>query len=156
MKSKRVRRHRQIVHSRVTDDVYRRLKAYCARVGTSESAVANTAFHQYLDQSSEAALVIRRLDRLTRRISRLQREIDVLAEFTTVWAKMWFAHTPQLSDDARKTAQQTAAKRYAELIDFLTKRMSGPKRFIIDLLGRDTDSETAIAASIGKPDGLPQ
>jgi hypothetical protein len=147
----RKRGPRKVVHSRVDLDIFKRLKAYCARVHAKDSAVVNTALAQYLDKSSDTALILRRLDRLTRRIGRVQREVDGLTELITTWAQIWFAHTPQLSPEARKAAQQSAARRYAEMFDFLRKRMTGPKRFLIDLLGPDADDELDLPSTAGTP-----
>jgi hypothetical protein len=159
MKTQRKRRQRQLIHPRVDMDVYNRLKAYAARTGTEEGAIANAALAQYLDKSSDTALVLRRLDRITRRLGRLQREIDGLSELITTWAQIWFAHTPQLTPEARKAAQQSAARRYSEMFDFVRKRITGRKRFLVDLLGPD-ESDDLAADGVGTPpgagNGLPQ
>ena len=156
--SKRKRTQRQVIHPRVAMDLYNRLKAYAARTGTEDSAIVNAALAQYLDKSSDTALVLRRLDRITRRIGRLQREIDGLTEFSTTWAQMWFAHTPQLTPEARKTAQQSAKSRYSEMFDFIRKKISGRKRFLVDLLGPDESDDLAVDGGTppGAGNGLPQ
>ena len=115
------------------------MQAYRARRRVSESAVIEAALREYLDQSSDAALVMRRLDRMARRIARLGRETELLAEFVSVWTRIWFAHTPPLPDSARSAAQMSAAKRYEQMIDFLSKHLSGPKRLVTDLIGHDSD-----------------
>lgn len=137
----RSRGGRQMVHSRVEPDVYKRLKAYTARTGGQDSAVVNTALAQYLDKTSDTALILRRLDRVGRRQARTQRELDVLSEVTTTFIQIWFAHTPSLPPDDRKAAQQSAQKRFAEMIEFVRKRISGPKRFLVDLLGSEDHVE---------------
>lgn len=149
--SKRTSPARQLIHPRIPFELYQRFKAYCIRRGISEAAVVTTALGQYLDNTSDNALVVRRLDRLIRRVSRVQREIELLNEFVTVWARMWFAYTPQLPDDARHAAQQSAAKRYTDLLDFLNKRLSGPRRFTSDILGPDNDNDSPLPATSGEP-----
>ena len=157
---KRKRTQRQVIHPRVDMDLYNRLKAYAARTGTEDSAIVNAALAQYLDKSSETALVIRRLDRVTRRLGRLQREIDALTEFSTTWVQMWFAHTPQLTPEAQKTAKQSATRRYSEMFDFIRRRISGRKRFLVDLLGPDESDDLAVEGGGTPPggagNGLPQ
>ncbi len=68
-RAKRDRVPRQVIHPRISYDLYQRLKAYCARRRVSESAVVNAALLQYLDQASDAALIMRRLDRRPRTTS---------------------------------------------------------------------------------------
>jgi hypothetical protein len=133
------RKPRQVIHPRITYDLYSRMRAYCARRRISESAVIEAALREYLDQSSDAALIMRRLDRLARRIVRLGRETELLAEFVSVWTRIWFAHTPPLPEGARSAAQMSAAKRYEQMLDFLSKHLSGPKRLVTDLIGHDSD-----------------
>jgi predicted DNA-binding protein len=149
--NKRKRTQRQVIHPRVHMDLYNRLKAYAARTGAEDGAIVNAALAQYLDKSSDTALVLRRLDRITRRIGRLQREIDGLTEFSTTWAQIWFAHTPQLTPEARKTAQQSAKSRYSEMFDFIRKKISGRNRFLVDLLGPDESDDLAVDG--GTPPG---
>jgi hypothetical protein len=157
MRTERRRRsQRQVVHSRVDLEIFNRLKAYAARVGSRDSAIVNVALEQYLDKSSDTALILRRLDRLTRRIGRVQRELDGLTELITTWAQVWFVHTPQLSPEARRTAQESAVRRYAEMFDYLRKKMTGPKRFLIDLLGPDADDDLDLRATSGAPGDRPQ
>jgi hypothetical protein len=155
---KQRRRPRQVVHSRLDLEIFSRLKAYAARTGAEDSAVVNAALAQYLDKSSDTALILRRLDRMTRRMGRVQRELDGVAEFVTTWVQMWFAHTPQLTPEARKTAQQSAARRYAEMLDFIRKRITGPKRFLVDLLGPEEPDapRTSGGGPQGVPDDVPQ
>ncbi len=143
MTSMRPRRRggRQTVHSRLQTEVYKRLKAYTAQTGSQDSAVINTALAQYLDKTSDTALILRRLDRISRGQARAHREMEVLSEITATFVQLYFAHTPALPPDDRKAAQQSALKRFAEMIEFVRKRLGGPKRFLVDLLGPEDPEE---------------
>jgi predicted DNA-binding protein len=150
---------RQTVHSRLQTEVYKRLKAYTAQTGSQDSAVINTALAQYLDKTSDTALILRRLDRIGRRLARAHREMEVLSEVTTTFIQLYFAHTPALSADDRKAAQQSALKRFAEMIDFVRKRLGGPKRFLVDLLGpedHDQDQPLQVSQANGSGDDRPE
>jgi hypothetical protein len=131
----------QMLHARVDQDVYRQLKAYTTRLRIEQGAVVTAALTEHLDKSSDMALVLRRLDRLTRSLGRLQRELDASSEFNALWVQMWFAHTPALPVDARKAAQHSGNRRFAEMIDYLRRRMAGPKRVLVDLIGPKQDDE---------------
>ena len=131
----------QMLHARVDQDVYRRLKAYTSRLRVEQGAVVSAALAEHLDKSSDMALVLRRLDRLTRSLGRLQRELDAMSEFSALSVQVWFAHTPALPVEARKAAQHSANQRFAEMIAYLRRRMAGPKRILVDLLGPEQDDD---------------
>lgn len=134
---RRARRGRRQVHPFIADDVYKRLKAYCARRGLSDSGVIEEALKQHLDQSTDAALIMRRLDRAGRRIDKIRADVELVTEFVSQWVRLWFAHTPQIPDSQKGAAQTSAAKRYEQFLNFLTKRLSGPQRLAIELLGEE-------------------
>ena len=132
---------RKTIHPRVPPDLYDRFKAYRTLRGASESAVITAALRRHLDQDSDVERILRRLDRGNRRIARLQREIEIQSEFLALWARLWFAHTPQMPPESMPEAKQYAKKRYAEMIQFLTKNLNGPKRLLVDLLGPYSDED---------------
>jgi hypothetical protein len=153
-RSKSSRPSRQQIHPALRQDTYRRLSTYSARRSVSLTAVVEAALRQYLDDASDVALLMRRLDRATRRIDRVRRELALLSEFVSVWARLWFAHTPQLPDEARAAAQTSAAKRYGQLLDFVSKRVAGGQRLAIDLLGQDVgDDDDPPTPTRGEADG---
>ena len=138
---KRRRLPRQKIHSRLEPEIFKRLKAYTASTGAEDSATVNAAVAQYLDKTSDTALILRRLDRISRREARMQRELDAISEVVTTFIQLWFAHTPQLSADERKAAQLAARDRFSEMFEYLRKRITGPKRFLVDLLGPEDTND---------------
>lgn len=142
-------RPKQQIHPFVSYDVYRRFRVYCARRGVSQAAVVETAIRQYLDQSSDPALIMRRLDRSGRRLERIRREVELLSEFVSVWVRLWLAHTPQLPEAARTAAQSSAAKRYQQILEFVSKRLSGGQRLATDLIGDEIGDEDELASAAG-------
>jgi hypothetical protein len=134
---RRPRRGRSQVHAFVGDDVYQRLKALTARRGLSDCSVIETALKQYLDQSSDAALIMRRLDRAGRRIEKIGSDVEILTEFVSLWVRLWFAHTPQIADSQKTSVRLQATKRYAEFLTYVEKRLAGTHRLATDLVGED-------------------
>jgi hypothetical protein len=129
------RRGRSQIHVFIADDVYQRLKAYTARRGLSACGVMEAALKQHLDQATDAALIMRRLDRIGRRVDKIRGDLELLTEFVSLWTRIWFAHTPQLPDSEKRTAQANAAKRYEQFLGYVTRRLSGTQRLAIELLG---------------------
>jgi hypothetical protein len=134
---RRARRGRSQVHAFINDDIYQRLKALTARRGLSDCSVIETALKQYLDQSSDAALIMRRLDRAGRRIEKIRSDVEILTEFVSLWARLWFAHTPQIPDAHKASAKLQASRRYQEFLGYVEKRLSGSQRLATELVGED-------------------
>lgn len=134
---RRARRGRSQIHAFIDDDIYERLKALTARRGLSDCSVIETALKQYLDQSSDAALIMRRLDRSGRRVEKIRSDVEILTEFVSLWARLWFAHTPQIADSQKTTAKLQAARRYQEFLGYVEKRLAGSNRLATDLVGED-------------------
>ena len=75
--TKLVRRGRVRLQPYVDVEVSKRLDRFCAATDSTVSAVVLAAVQQYLDGTSDATLVLRRLDRLGRAVARGQREVSV-------------------------------------------------------------------------------
>ena len=85
-------------------DVYRRTKEYAARRGMSLGVIVEESLRQYLDQSGEMTVIRDRLDQHGRALNQLKRDLELLSEFQGVFARMWFAHTPQIVESEREAA----------------------------------------------------
>ena len=134
---------RNTIHPRIPPQLAVQLKGYRALTGASESAVVEAALRKHLDLDSDAERILRRFDRLNRRVARLQREVEVNAEFMAVWAQMWLATTPLLPAGEKEQGRLAAAKRYEEMTAYVIKRLNGPKRLLTDILGQYTDDDAA-------------
>jgi hypothetical protein len=136
----------QQIHPVLSLDVYRRAKAYAARRGMALGAITEEALRQYLDQSGDVALILGRLDRNGRDLDRLKRDLELLSEFLSVFVRMWFAHTPQIVESEREAAQRIGARRYEQMLDFVSKRISSGHRLVEDLAGEALADDKDLAA----------
>lgn len=146
-RKRRSRAGRQQLHPYIAQDVYERLKAYCARRGLPDSGVVEVALREHLDQASEAALIMRRLDRVERRLAKSHRDLEMLCECFGVWVRLWFAHTPELPDSAKSAAQLSARKRFDQFEEFVAKRIHAGERLSVDLLGEEAAPAASMSAS---------
>jgi len=133
------------IHALVAEDVRRRLKVFTGRRGLSDCSVIEAALRQYLDQSSDAALIMRRLDRNGRRIDKVRADVEILSEFVSLWARIWFAHTPQIAEAQKSAAQKNAAARYQQFLGYVERRLRGSQRLASDLLGEEPFAEAPAA-----------
>ncbi len=121
------------VHARLSTPLRDRLAGYCQASGNSERNVIETALHHYLNATSDAALVLRRLDRLGRAEARLQRDIELLSEAFAVFVQLWFAHTPSVPPQVKVDARASANSRYRQYVQYIVRQFSGGQRFLDDL-----------------------
>ena len=103
------------------------LESLAARRKVSKSAVIEAALASYLspdgDDQREAAIV-RRLDRLTRAVERLERDLTISTEALALFVKFWLTTTPPLPDTMRDAAQAKGRERYEGFVDALGRRLA--------------------------------
>jgi hypothetical protein len=127
--------------------VAQRLAAFCAARGVTESGVVQAALVEYLDGTGDRTLLFRRLDRLGRANERTQRSVEVLSEAFGTWVKIWFAHTPQIPEDAKGPARCSAQARFKQFVTHVFEQFSGGKRFLDDLPHEDVADEEELASA---------
>ena len=157
--TKAVRRGRVRLAPYVEATLAERLEQFCAAAGATESAVVAAAVRQYLDGTSDTALLLRRIDRLGRALARHQRDLELLSEAFGVFVRLWFAHTPNIPEEGKTSARAHAESRYRQFVQHVTEQFSGGRRFIDDLprelIGDEAGLTSPGAATIrkqGSPD----
>jgi hypothetical protein len=121
------------IYPRIAPELANRLAQHAAAGGFTETAVVEAAIEQYLDRTSDRALVLARLDRNGRAYARMQRDQAFLSEAFAVFVKMWFAHTPSVPEDSRAAARALAEARYGKWLEHVVEQFSGGHRFVDDL-----------------------
>lgn len=71
------------------------------------------------------AVMVRRLDRMSRQIDRLLWHVELSNEALALFVRFWLVSNPPLPDAASKAAQAMGAQRYRGFVDSLSKRMEG-------------------------------
>lgn len=112
-------------------DVMHSLADYSERRHQSRSMIAEAAIASFFspdaDERREAATV-KRLDRVDRRLQRLERDLGIAVETTAVFVLFWLASTPQVPDAAQAATRSKSRERYASFLDALGRRLAqGPK-----------------------------
>jgi hypothetical protein len=137
-----------------------RLAAYCAASRVTESAVVCEALEKYLDRTGDLELILRRLDRQSRALDRLERDVDMNSQAFGLFVRLWFAHMPRIAQEARAAATASAEARYRRFLDRLAQLIARGGRFIDDLtqdrIADDKElDEIARAASPSVPGDTP-
>jgi Ribbon-helix-helix protein, copG family len=93
----------------------------------SRSAIVEAAVMSFLSPDGadrrEAAFA-RRLDRLSRQVQRLERNVGIATETLALFIRFWLTTTPPLPDDAQAAAQLKGRDRYAGFVEALGRRLA--------------------------------
>ncbi len=114
-------------------DVMKALTEYAERRGKPKSLVAEAAIASFLSpdasERQEAALV-RRLDRITRQLERLERDVGISVETIALFVRFWLMATPSLPEQTQAPARAKGVERYEGFMQALGRRLSKGPSFI--------------------------
>lgn len=103
------------------------------RKGLSRSAIVEAAVASFLSPDGsdrmEAAFT-RRLDRLTRQVQRLERDVGISAETLALFIRFWLTITPPLPEDAQTSAQIKGRERFEGFVETLGRRLQKGQSFL--------------------------
>jgi len=130
-------------------ELMRKVADQADQKGLSRSAIVEAAVASFLSPDGSdrmEAAVTRRLDRLTRQVQRLERDVGVSAETLAMFVRFWLTVTPPLPDDAQSAAQIRGRERFEGFVETLGRRLQKGKSFIQEIptdvipLGEDHES----------------
>jgi predicted transcriptional regulator len=106
------------------------LDALAARRRVSKSQIVEAALGAFLSPDGadqREAAIVRRLDRLSRAVERLERDVSIGNEAMALFVKFWLSTTPPLPEDMREAAQVSGKERYDGFVDALARRLAKGK-----------------------------
>ncbi len=125
---------RQNIHPYLSPELFRRFKLYCKQKGVTETSVVEAALNQYLDETSDLVLILKKLDRIGRGVNRIDNQVNISAEAFGLFLQYWFAHTPEIAEEEKALANADAKRRYRAFIEYLTNRLGAGSRFTDELV----------------------
>lgn len=118
---------------------------YAARKRVTQALVVETALESFLSPDSsermEAALT-RRLDRMSRQLERLERDVEISNEAISLFVQFWLTTTPPLPESELKAAKISGQTRHADFIAALVERVGGHSSFARDIERRTAPTAT--------------
>lgn len=127
------------IHIYLGDD-RNRVKQEAKRRGVSVSQLAQAALMAFLDadQDKREALVLRRFDRLSRQMTKLERDLSIVTETIALFIQYELAVAPPVpvSDQAAVKAQ--ARERFNQFISRVAQRMAEGKSLINEVVDEIT------------------
>ncbi len=106
-----------------------------------KSSIAEAAIISFLtadDADRWEAALTRRLDRLTRSVDRVERDLEFSVEALALYIRAWLTATPPLPDGVQAAAQAKGRERYESFIEALGRRLAKGQR-----LSREVGEELA-------------
>ena len=91
-----------------------RLREYAEHRRTTQTVVVEAAISSFLSSDSPERMeraFVRRLDRMTRQLERLERDIGITNEAIALFVQHWLITTPRLSNSAMKAARASGRER---------------------------------------------
>ena len=122
------------------------LEAYAARRRVSKSVVAEAAIAAFLSPESaerDEAVLVRRLDRLTRQVERLERDSTISVEMLALFVRVWLNANPPLPEPDPAAAESKTRERFERFVRALGQRLASGRSLARevseDLMRRDDD-----------------
>jgi hypothetical protein len=117
-------------------EMLRQIADLADRKKLSRSAIVEAAVASFLSPDGadkrEAAFT-RRLDRLSRQVQRLERDLGVTAETLALFIRFWLTVTPPLPNDGQGAAQIKGRERYEGFIETLGRRLQKGQSFLKEI-----------------------
>ncbi len=146
-------RHRMNVY--FPPELVKQITNLADRKKLSRSAIVEAAVASFLSpdgaDSREAAFA-RRLDRLSRQVQRLERNVGISIETLALFVRFWLTVMPPLPTDAQAAAQLKGRQRYEGFVEALGQRLQKGQSLLHEI-PEDIDSHGPLAADT--PEGEP-
>ena len=135
-------RHRMNVY--FPPELLKQIADLADRKKLSRSAIVEAAVVSFLSPDGadrrEAAFG-RRLDRLSRQVQRLERNLGIAIETLALFVRFWLTITPPLSADAQAAAQVKGRQRYEGFVEALGQRLQKGQSLLHEI-PEDVDSQS--------------
>lgn len=102
----------------------------------SRSSVIEAAVASFLspdDADRREAAFTRRLDRMSRQIMRLERDVGLTAETLALFVRFWLTITPPVPPEDHATAQAKGRERFEGFIETLGRRLQSGESFLKEI-----------------------
>jgi predicted transcriptional regulator len=111
--------------------ILKSLAEYAARRDHSLSLVAEAAIASFLSPDAterQEAATTKRLDKIDRRMTRMERDLGISIEMLAVFVRFWLTTNPPLPEPSQAAARAQAGERYDAFVAALGRRLAkGPK-----------------------------
>lgn len=116
-----------------------------ARKRLTRSAVVETALESFLSPDSadmQEAAFTRRLDRLARQASRIERDLRISTETLGLFIRFWLTITPSIAPEDHASAQIKGRERFEGFVETLGQHLQKGQSFLREIpddVGADSE-----------------
>lgn len=121
----------------LTADLVRSLDQLAARTRRPKSEIIRAAIASFLSPDGSEQLeaaVTRRLDRISRHLQRLERDLAIGNEAIVLFVRAWLTATPAVPEPGRAAAQAKGRERYLRFVQRLGQRLAAGRSLLKDAL----------------------
>lgn len=140
-------------------DLARALDLFAARSRRSKSEIVRAALASFLSadgpEQLEAALG-RRLDRMSRQLERLERDVTIADEALALFIRAWLTATPSVPDSLRAAAEAKGRERYVGFVEALGRRLAAGRSLASEVLEEGSTAAPANGGEVGDDDEPPR
>jgi hypothetical protein len=151
-----MRAQRQRVQAYLTTDLHDQLVGECAALRTSVSAYITAAVRERLDGLGDKKSLFNRLDRVSRGLEHVDRDVELLSETFAIFVRVWYAHNPSVPDEAKQAARAVGDSRFERFIRHAAEQWNSGHRFIDHFppeFNADDDEKDAVPERLPRGDG---
>jgi hypothetical protein len=127
-------KRRKNIHPYLSPELLDRFKKFVAASGTTESSVVEAALTEYLDDTSHKRMLLKRLNSIGAALERLERDSSITMETLGAFVHLWIIHNPKAPEGRDDLQRRAAAPRFAAFQSYVTKQLTGGRRFFNDLV----------------------
>jgi hypothetical protein len=123
----------------LSDHVAERLALAAKRPGANKSAIIDAALDRFLNPERDAAgdaALLRRLDRMSRQLDRVDRDLGIVAETVTLYVRYYLTITPPLAAGDQEAARALGRMRFDTFVAQVGKRVASGARLVADVMER--------------------
>lgn len=143
----------------VSPELADRVDLAARRPGITKAAIVEAALTGFFSNEQgdvRDAALIRRLDRVSRHLDRLERNLEIETEFLALFVRFFLTVTPPLPEADQEAARAIGSERFDFFLGQLAKRLSGGTSIVRDTLDEITaqDSDFFTAAELDALDAV--
>jgi hypothetical protein len=121
----------------LTNDAAKRLKLAARRSGATKSDIVNEALLRFLDPAPEqdaSGEVLHRLNGLAKRLRRLQRDVEIVAETLALHIRQFLMITPPVPKAEQDAAMKLGRERYEVFLAQIAKRIASDNGMVEEIM----------------------
>jgi hypothetical protein len=121
----------------LSDSVADRLALACKRPGANKSKLVDSALDRYLNSqgnSSSDASLLRRLDHMSKQITKLDRNASVILETLGLFVRYYLIITPPLPKSEQDPARSMGNQRFEFFVTQIGKRLAAGQSLVRDVM----------------------